>query len=215
MLNFDNDDMVPHFIYCWNNFKTIYDRTMEVIILSRIKLYGIQTSIFTGLRMTREFLITQEKSTEAYEGKLTREYHWRDYKASINEDLESYINHLQEISSLEEVKQHDVWSFFLPKLTEEELKLVEKKDAEHVKTYFWPNPDVDEEEMKKSDSKDKFVHGRCYRRTKVLKLDEILFETQFRNSIRSSESSSTITNESESSIQTSAEEEKCCCCDVS
>ena len=206
MLNFDNDDMVPHFIYCWNNFKTIYDRTMEVIILSRIKLYGIQTSIFTGLRMKREFLITQEKSTEAYEGKLTREYHWRAYKASINEDLESYINHLQEISSLEEVKQHDVWSFFLPKLTEEELKLVEEKDRKQMMTYSWElNADVDKVEMKESDSNDKYLHGRCLRQTSILKIDDLknmlIFHQKYPKISETSSSETSLSETSETCLE--------------
>ena len=52
--------------------------------------------------------------------------------------------------------------------------MVELKDEAHLLTYsFFTNgmdPDVDPEEMKKSDSKDKFVFSSCWRRTKCLNL---------------------------------------------
>ena len=50
--------------------------------------------------------------------------------------------------------------------------------------------DVDEVEMKKSDSKDKYLHGECVRQTRVLNLDVILSKTSF-------ETYSSIPNESE------------------
>ena len=55
--------------------------------------------------------------------------------------------------------------------------------------------DVDEVEMKKSDFKDKYLHGACVRKTRVLNLDVTLSETL---SETSSESFSTISSESES-----------------
>ena len=206
MLNFDNADLVPHIIYCYGDGYYHYDDELEKFIMSRMKKYGLQSTIFTTLFMGRQNLITKEKSKAAYEGKLKNERDWKDYEGSINDDLESFIDNLQEISSLEEVKKQEVWSFFLPKLTKEELKLVEEKNSDerykHMMTYSATfsdyrkdNADVDEDEMKKSDSKDKYVHGRCYRWTKVLNLDQ-------------TSSESTITNESESAIQTQAEVEK-------
>ena len=67
------------------------------------------------------------------------------------------------------------------------------------------NADVDEEEMKKSDSKDKYLHGYCYRWTRALNLDENLSET---SSESSSESSSTISTEPEFSIDTPARKKR-------
>ena len=67
--------------------------------------------------------------------------------------------------------------------------------------------DVDKKEMKKSDSKDKYLYGRCYRETRVLNLDETSSETSSETSHESSsESFSSIRTESESSIETLAEE---------
>ena len=124
--------MVPHFIYCFGGL--IYDDELEKLILSRMKENGLQSTILTGLDMWRKNLITKEKSKEAYKGKLKNESGWRLYEGSINDDLESLFNNLLEISSLAEIKKEEVNSFFLPKLTAEELELVEKKDAEHMMT---------------------------------------------------------------------------------
>ena len=54
---------------------------------------------------------------------------------------------------------------FKPKLTNEELKLVQEGNEKHLKTYCFLNPDVDDEEMNQSDSGSKYVHGRCRRWT--------------------------------------------------
>ena len=80
----------------------------------------------------------------------------------------------------------NVRCFFTPKLTKEELKLVNDKDEQHLMTYAdflsGVDPDVNEEEMKQSDSKDKYVHCFCWRRTVRLSRtdesdeDEIDFE---------------------------------------
>ena len=150
---------------------------LKKMFLLIMKKYGIQSSIFTRLRMYRKHLIAKEKSKQAYEGKLKNVYEWIYEERSINNDLESFINNLQEISSQEEIKDENVWSFFLPKLTKEELKLVEEKNAEHMITYHNLNPDVDPEEMKKSDSKDKYVHSTCFRGSMVLNLDDTSSET--------------------------------------
>ena len=143
-----------------------------------MKLYGIQSLIFTRLRMWRYNLITKEKSKKAYEGKLKNENYWRHEEGSINDDLESFFNDSQEISSLEE---EEVRTFFLPKLTKEELKLVEEKNWEHMQTY-WDvfKADVDPKEMKKSKSSEKYLHGGCLRKTMVLDLDHTSSKTSIR-----------------------------------
>ena len=190
--------------------------------------------MFTTLCMERRNLITKEKSKAAYEGKLKNESGWLHQEKSINDDSESFFENLQKISSLDDIKEQEVWSFFLPKLTKEELKLVEEKNAEHMMTYldeiYGGCADVEEEEMKKSDSKDKYVHGRCIRTTRVLNLCDNLSETSTETS---SESSYSITTESQSlieipvedllqpetpaetAIETSSETSSECCCNVS
>ena len=124
------------------------------------------------LDMDRWKLVTQEKVKKAAEGKLKNDPDWAIFEASINDDLERFFNNLQ---NQKEVKYEDVFSFFTPKLTKEELKLVQEENEEHLKTYadyfMGRNPDVDIEEMKKSDSKSKYVHGKCWRVTMPLTLE--------------------------------------------
>ena len=121
--------------------------------------------------MWRRKLITKEKAKEASKGKLTNEKFWKNQKTSINDDLETFYTSLL---NSKEIKEEKVHSFFTPKLTDEELKLVETKNEDHLNTYFYHcslrNPDVDPDEMKKSDSKSKYVHGECFRRTYSLTL---------------------------------------------
>ena len=92
----------------------------------------------------------------------------------INDDLDSFVNNLQ---NSKEIEYEFNWSFCLPKLTKEELKLVEQKNEEHMMTYLYSNlnagfnADVAVEDMKKSDSKDKYVFTHCHRITDYLTLE--------------------------------------------
>ena len=138
------------------------------IILKKMRKYGIESSILTMVDMTRLNLVTTEKVKEAAEGNLKNEYRWKFYEGSINDDLEKFFINLQ---NRKVVKDENIVSFFTPKLTNEELKLVQERNQEHLKTYLNKNPDVDVEEMKKSDSKAKYVHVQCCRRTLSLKTE--------------------------------------------
>ena len=162
---------MPHFIYCYGDriYGGILKEKFKEIILKKMREYGIPSSILTTLCMLRRYLITQEKSKEAAEGKLKNVDGWKDCKGSINDDLDSFVNNLQ---NSEEIDNEEVSSFFTSKLTKEELKLVEQKNKEHMMTYLNSlSADVGIEEMKKSDSKDKYVHTRCIRRTEYLYLE--------------------------------------------
>ena len=176
MISFGNDKLVPHFIYSGEyyicnerlaNFKRMF--------LAKMKEYGIKSSILTILRMWRRNLITKEKAKDASEGKLKNENSaWRYEEVSINDDLEMFLANLL---NSKEIKEEEVHSFFTPQLTEEELKLVENKNEDHLNTYLYhcsygKNPDVDPVEMKKSDSESKYVHGGCWRRTFPLMLEK-------------------------------------------
>ena len=81
---------------------------------------------------------------------------------SVNDDLETLVQDLQLGSKLNQ----EVWTYFLPKLTEDELKLVEQRDFNYFDTcstgYL---ADVDEAEMKASESNSKFVYAYGIRRT--------------------------------------------------
>ena len=123
------------------------------------------------LEMCRQKLVTKEKAKEASEGKLKNERDWRFEEVSINDDLEMFLTN---ILNSKEIEMEVVRSFHTPKLTDEELRLVKVKNREHLNTYshyyFGKNPDIDPEEMKKSDSTSKYVHVECRRWTYFLTL---------------------------------------------
>ena len=77
-------------------------------------------------------------------------------KVSVNNDLESLFENLR----LGKEPDESVWTYFLPKLTREELKLVKTKEKTYLQTfvkgYFGGNPDVEEGEMELSESDLKF-----------------------------------------------------------
>ena len=164
---------MPHFIYCGYHYNAVQKKLNEMI-LTKMRKYEIQSSILTMLVMERWHLVTKEKVKRAAGGELKNEIWWSDYEGSINDDLEGFLINLK---NQKEVKYEFVRSFFTPKLTNEELKLVLEGSEEHLNTYsdysLGLNPDVDVEEMKKSDSKSKYVHARCWRITIPLRLDTI------------------------------------------
>ena len=177
--DFGDDDLMPHFIYCGYHYLSTVElaEKLKEIILRKMRKYGIQSSILTVLWMTRWNLVTKEKVKKAAEGKLKDDEDWKHYKGSINDDLERFFINLQDEN---EIKEEGVSSFFAPKLTNEEMKLVQERNQEHLNTYSRHiaglNPDVDVEEMKQSNSKSKFVHGGCVRCTIPLTLDTIQTE---------------------------------------
>ena len=139
-----------------------------------MKKYKIETALLTVLEMNRLHLMTKEKAKSIVEGKKLRNAQVRNYRGSINDDLELYLN---KFLNTEQITNEWVESYFFPKLTEEERKLVERRDKEHMMTYQYnamrgQNADVDPEEMKLSDSKDKYVHGACWRKTYYLTVEK-------------------------------------------
>ena len=171
MVDFGKNDIMPHFIYCIGTYSYGDEefKKLKEIILRKMRDHGILSSILTTLSMERINLITKEKSKEAAEGKLKNDPDWEYYEGSINDDLDSFVNNFQ---NSEEINYEDVWSFLTPKLTKKELKLVEQKNEEHMETYLDDfDADVGIEEMKKSNSKDKYVHTRCTRKTEYLTLE--------------------------------------------
>ena len=171
--DFGKDDLMPHFIYCgFYYFIEEREEKLKEMILTKMRKYGIESSILTMLHMWRGHLVTKEKVENAYKGKLKNDWDWEFYEGSINDDFEKLLINLQ---NQQEVKDEFVRSFFTPKLTNEELKLVQEGNHEHLKTYqyhcFGWNIDVDVAEMTKSDSKSKYLQGKCWRKTIPLAIE--------------------------------------------
>ena len=120
-----------------------------------MKKYKLKSVMVTTIFMFRQDLITTEKMENYCKGK-------DDFcKLSVNDDLESLFEDIR----LGKEPDDGVLTYFLPKLTKKELKLVEIQDTSYLETFSLRNPDVSEAEMKLSESDSKFVRGRCWRTT--------------------------------------------------
>jgi len=128
-----------------------------------MKKYKIVSVMMTTISMGRWELITKERMESYCMGKNAE-------KASVNDDLESSFDNLR----LGKEPDEQNWTYFLPKLTQEELDLVENRDSSYLETFFYDLggplsgdscPDVPESEMRLSESKSKFIDGGGHRTT--------------------------------------------------
>ena len=87
-------------------------------------------------------------------------------KDSVNDDIESLFEDIRLGKERAEwIHGLIFFTYFLPKLTDEEMRLVDRKDTSYFETFSFADPDVDEAEMKLSESDSKFLHGRGSRST--------------------------------------------------
>ena len=127
----------------------------------------------TMIYMFRQRLITKEDMEDFCNGKYHR-------KESVNDDLEKLFEDIQ----LGKEPNRRARTYFLPKLSKEELDLVERKDADFMKTFEWEmGADVNKAKMMLSESDSKFVRGLGWRKTFVIenKLQETRSEESIEN----------------------------------
>ena len=151
-----------------NRLKSSFVREMEK--------QGIKSVIVTTIFMIRHRLVTKE-AMEKYCGERIRVYGYTDVNSytygelrhkSVNDDLESFFEDL----CLENAPDWEADTYFFPKLNIEEMELVEKKDSDYLANYLYNlNADVDEDEMKLSESDSKFVKAICERRSFKIELN--------------------------------------------
>ena len=108
--------------------------------------------------MRRLGLITKQAMENYHNGKN----YWRG--VSVNDDLESLFEDLR----FGKKPNRLAHTYFLPKLTKEELKLVAQKDISYLLTFALPKPDVPEAEMKLSEPDSKFVQGFGWRKSFII-----------------------------------------------
>jgi len=140
--------MKTHFVYAGYHYSYEDRLKSERLILEGMKEYKIDSVMVTSLHMRKLNLIRKEVM-EKYCNKK------EDRKDSVNDDLDSFFEDLWL------AKEPEIWNvtYFLPKLTEQELELVAKKDKNYLQTFVLSeNLDVEE-----SDSK--FVNGYGWRET--------------------------------------------------
>ena len=113
----------------------------------------------TNIAMRLDRLITRETMENTCKGKDFEEN-------SVNDDLDTFFEDIR----LGKMSNNYVRTYFLPKLTKEELDLVERKDEDFMHTFQEEMyADVDKAEMLLSESDSKFVLGGGQRKTFTIK----------------------------------------------
>jgi len=153
--NIEAKELKTHIVYAGEYYYHNEDR-LKSFILQGLKKFKIKSVMMTIIHMHRYGLITKEVMENYYKGEKYE-------KTSVNDDLESFFEDLR----LGKEPNEYVKTYFLPKLTEEEMALVERKDPIYLGTFqtSFQNPDVKEAEMTLSESNSKFVYGWGRRRT--------------------------------------------------
>ena len=124
-----------------------------------MKKHQIKSVMVTSIYLNRYWLITKETMESYCKGEEFEKF-------SVNDDLESLFENIQ----LGKEPDEEVDTYFLPKLTEVELELVERKDTSFLKTFIKSsNPDVNETDMMLSESDSKYIYERSWRKTFVIK----------------------------------------------
>ena len=154
------EELKTHFVYAGDYYdgdrNPRFENSLRSFILKSMKKYHTTSVMVTTLNMERFRLITKEYM-ENY-GKESADFF---RKCSINDDLESFFEDLR----LGNEPDETVHTYFLPKLTKEELELVERRDASYLKTLSWFMEYQHVDEMKLSESSSKYILGLSHRRT--------------------------------------------------
>ena len=124
-----------------------YEDILRSFILNGTEKHKIKSAMVTSIFLERWDLITKEKMERFCKGEEYEE-------DSVNDDLESLFENIR----LGKEPDEEVYTYFLPRLTEEELELVERGDTSYLRT-------LDETGMMLSESDSQYVLGRSRRKT--------------------------------------------------
>ena len=156
IVDYQMQNMDIHFVYASEYY--YYSDRLRSFILKEMTKCNIRKVMMTIISMGRKELITKEKMENYGKGNEFEKF-------SVNDDLESLFDDLRL------GKEPNVYgrTYFLPKLTNEELKLVAKKDLNYMNTFVYQmDADVSKAEMQASKSNSKFVMAICRRETLML-----------------------------------------------
>ena len=147
-------ELKTHIVYAGTYFYG--EDKLRPLILQAIKQYKLKSVMVTNIVMRRSRLITKEKMDSYYKGKQPE-------TDSVDDDIESFFEDLR----LGKEPNDEAMTYFLPKLTENELELVERTDPCYLGTFMVSGRmvDVEKAEMKLSKSDSKFVKGFVLRET--------------------------------------------------
>ena len=156
--------METHFVYAGRSHFNV-DNKLRISMVKKMKKYNIKKVMVTRFDMQRFKLITKEKMENYCKGNEIE-------KKSINDDLESFFDDIRlgkETNNTRFMGSKYHVSYFLPKLTQKELKLVAKKDKRFMNSFFMVmKADVDKAEMELSESDSKYVYALCRRKTSTI-----------------------------------------------
>ena len=91
----------------------------------------------TMICLRRRSLITKEEMESFCKGEDFR-------KDSVNDDLESLFENIR----LGKEPHHEAWTYFLPKLTDVEMDLVERRDTSYFETFNGYEPRLNRDFVK-------------------------------------------------------------------
>lgn len=131
-------------------------RLLEEVLGELMKKYKIKSIKMTLIYMEKIKLITSEEMKSYCNGESGL------HRISINDDLEVLFEELQQGNRTSFSNR----TYFLPRLPEDKMELVEMKDVEYSRSFRVKNPDVSKRKMQLSKSESKFIYGNCYRKTK-------------------------------------------------
>ena len=138
-------------------------------VLEKMKKFRINHVMVTWMFMIKKHLITKETRDRYYLGlgeRITRLGERIDFKESINDSIETLLEDIRLGHQPNEI----LHLYFTPRLTEEEMQLIERKDPDYLRTFSSRNPDVNKASMKNSESDSKFCYTYCQRETKSYQL---------------------------------------------
>ena len=151
------EDLKVHILYSGRYY---FDDELREIIFPILSKYEIKSAMTTRVWMERRNIITKETMENYTKGILADANGWDS--ESVGDDLYSFFQRLQDKEEFDD----QVRTYFLPKLTHEEMRLVEMQNENYLDLFVLGfGADVDEKEMDASESKAKFARVKCYRKT--------------------------------------------------
>ena len=169
---------------------SLYENSDHLVRLKRMVMKsmhenGIKSVVFTLLHNWREHIITKKKMKQYYDGKIhfDRGFQIRQnrYQESMHDDIDNFFENI----CIGKIIEIDKYTFFLPKLSENEVQMIQDQDIEYLNSFACyiktrENPDIKPDEitpeMNEKESKTKFLRGGCRRVTLFLKLHVDYFD---------------------------------------
>ena len=114
-----------HIVYTGDYYFFDREEKLRSLILKGMKKHKIKSVMVTRIYLAIYGLITKENMEKYYNGK-------KKEKESVNDDLDAFFQNLQ----LGKDDDKNVETYYLPKLTEEELELIKRKDPEYLRNFL-------------------------------------------------------------------------------